>query len=54
LAVDFNEKYETLEEEGFLKTLSKDLSALGEVLATRIELEDRLIRAMLGDPPDPK
>ncbi len=51
LAVDFNEKYETLEEDGFLKTLPNDLSNLGEVLATRIELEDRLIGAMLGDPP---
>lgn len=44
--LDFNDKYEddsALEEPGRLKT---DLSGLGEIIAQRIELEDRLIKEL--------
>jgi len=48
-AVDFNDKYGGEWNFHFLDTLAEDLSALGEKLATRIELEDQIIAAMLGD-----
>ena len=47
-ALDFSEKYETPEQRNG-DELINDLSKLGEDVATRIELEDRLIIAMLGD-----
>jgi regulator of sigma D len=49
-AVDFSEKYEALDENLLRESLSDDLSVLGEQLANRIELEDRLITALLGTP----
>jgi len=44
-AVDFNDKYERFDESQFAE-LSRDLPALGETLAARIELEDRLLQAL--------
>jgi regulator of sigma D len=41
--LDFNEKYDCEDHCENLSDLDKDLSALGEKLADRIELEDRLI-----------
>ncbi|CAI8945525.1 sigma D regulator [Methylocaldum szegediense] len=46
-AVNFNDKYETLAEDELKTHLENDLSKLGEELATRIELEDRLISSMI-------
>lgn len=46
IALDFNDKYDTENTESLLNSLEKDLSTLGEALATRIELEDQLIRAL--------
>ena len=46
-AVSFNDKYEKLKGQDITKTLSEDLSDLGEKLAVRIELEDKLIETML-------
>ena len=48
-AVDFNDKYGGEWNFHFMDTLADDLSTLGEKLATRIELEDRIIAAMLGE-----
>ena len=48
VAVAFNDKYDTSELAPLLDNLPKDLSALGEELAARIELEDRLVSAMLA------
>jgi regulator of sigma D len=48
IAVDFNDKYEKLSGERLRTHLAEDLSTLGEELATRIELEDRLISTMMG------
>lgn len=45
-ALDFNDKYDVEHTEALLDELEKDLSTLGEALANRIELEDRLIRAL--------
>lgn len=47
-AIDFNDKYEKLSGEAVLKSLPQDLSMLGEQLATRIELEDQLIKTMVA------
>lgn len=47
-AVEFNDKYEGLDGEALLANLSKDLSHLGEELATRIELEDILVKSMIS------
>lgn len=47
LAVRFNDKYDTRQTAAVLKSLSEDLSQLGEALATRIDLEDRLIRLLV-------
>lgn len=49
VAVDFSEKYEKADERLLIQSLAKDLSRLGEEIAARIELEDRLILAMLGE-----
>ncbi len=43
-AIAFNDKY--IDAEGPFTNLSKNLSKLGETLATRFEYEDRLIDAM--------
>ncbi len=48
VAVAFNDKYDTPEIDSLLENLTKDLSTLGEELAARIELEDRLVGAMLA------
>ncbi len=44
--LNFNDKYQTLTPAMILNQLSGDLSAVGEQLATRIELEDQLIETM--------
>lgn len=43
--LDFNDKYETEKTLGDADVLSSDLSELGEQLAERIELEDKVISA---------
>ncbi len=47
IAVAFNDKYDISDHELILSELPKDLSMLGEQLATRIEMEDRLVGAMI-------
>ena len=44
--LNFNDKYQTLTPSMILNQLSDDLSTVGEQLATRIELEDKLIETM--------
>lgn len=46
IVLDFNDKYDTEHTEQLLGSLDKDLSVLGEALANRIEMEDRLLRAL--------
>lgn len=46
-ALDFNDAYDKAGKSAPIDTLVGELSALGEVLAYRIELEDELIAAML-------
>ncbi len=48
VALDFNEKYDDLKDRDDLEILQPDLWHLGEELATRIELEDKLIESLLG------
>lgn len=48
-AIWFNDKYDRLRDAAFEADLHADLSVLGEALATRIELEDRLIAALRGE-----
>lgn len=45
-AVAFNDKYDTSDHEQSLDRLDEDLSKLGEELASRVELEDRLIASL--------
>ena len=45
-AILFNDKYEKIEELNSFDDLEQDLSALGESLAKRIDLEDRLCELM--------
>ncbi len=45
----FNDMYDADQDEQLLGSLANDLSNLGEELATRIELEDRLITAILEE-----
>lgn len=45
-AVDFNDKYDADDYDGPFDELDEDLARLGEELATRIELEDKLIAAL--------
>lgn len=45
--VAFNDKYDDAEGEPDLSQLPADLSALGETLAQRIELEDRLLDTLV-------
>ncbi|MCI0732781.1 MAG: sigma D regulator [Methylococcaceae bacterium] len=47
-AIQFNDKYKKLSGDAVLSSLSVDLSALGEELAMRIELEDQLIETMVA------
>ncbi len=46
-AVAFNDKYDSSDHKLTLDALPHDLSHLGEELAIRVELEDRLISAMV-------
>jgi len=41
-AISFNDKYEKIDEKTVFDTLEQELSALGENLAKRIDLEDKL------------
>ena len=45
---EHTDKYEALDAPVIEARLTTDLSTLAEEIATRIELEDRLILAMLG------
>lgn len=45
-ALDFNDKYEHPEKASEDEQLAQDLSVLGEHLASRIELEDKLIKLL--------
>lgn len=47
LVVEFNDKYDLSDHQQSLENLSRDLSILGEDLASRIELEDKLVAALL-------
>ena len=49
MAVEFTEKYDKAESQVIQGQLTNDLSTLAEEITTRIELEDQLIIAMLGD-----
>lgn len=44
--LDFNDKYDCADHCGDFSELAEDLSELGEKLADRIELEDRLIKVL--------
>lgn len=44
--VDFNDKYDDFDGDEDLDALSDDLSRLGQILAVRSELEDRIISAL--------
>lgn len=46
MALDFNDKYDCEDHCTELNSLSRDLSHLGEELAARIELEDKLIKGL--------
>jgi regulator of sigma D len=48
IAVEFTEKYDRPDDATIRAALNRDLSRLGEELTSRIELEDRLIQAMIG------
>jgi regulator of sigma D len=48
VAVEFNDKYEKLSGDALRARLAEDLSKLGEELALRIDLEDKLIEAMVA------
>ncbi len=55
IAVEFTEKYASPDASTVTNKLADDLSLLAEELTSRIELEDRLILAMVGgDFPIPK
>lgn len=47
IALEFNEKYSVENNSKGFRNLSKDLSSLGELLSTRMELEDQLIATIL-------
>ena len=47
-ALDFNDAYDQADKSAPFDALCERLSALGEVLAHRIEMEDRLIAALLA------
>jgi regulator of sigma D len=44
--IQFNDKYENADSRNFIDELERDLSTLGENLAKRIDLEDRLCALM--------
>ncbi|GMR21544.1 MAG: Rsd/AlgQ family anti-sigma factor [Gammaproteobacteria bacterium] len=46
ISLDFNDKYDCEDNCPIGNDLNSDLSHLGEILATRIELEDKLIKAL--------
>jgi regulator of sigma D len=46
VAVEFNDKYDASDHTLDLHELDSDLSRLGEELAVRIEMEDRIIQAL--------
>ncbi len=48
VAVTFNDKYDTSDHDQPMGHLDEDLSRLGEVLAVRIEMEDKLVNALLN------
>jgi regulator of sigma D len=54
IAIDFNDLYDISKDfdVGVLKGLSRQLSILGENLATRIDLEDKFINTILSLPPN--
>ncbi len=54
IAIDFNDLYDASKDfdKGILKSLSKQLSVLGENLAVRIDLEDKFINKLLSSPPN--
>jgi len=45
--LDFNDKYESFDYKSHVSGLEANLSLLGEKLADRIELEDRVIEALM-------
>lgn len=45
-ALDFNDKYDSAHHHEINDDFNTDLSALGEALATRIELEDNILEAL--------
>ena len=47
-ALEFSEKYNSENNNKAVGNLSKDLSVLGEMLSTRLELEDQLIARILA------
>ena len=49
--VDFNDRYDTSQAGFSIAPLADDLSALGESLAARFEMEDELIRLLQGASP---
>lgn len=49
LAVEFTEKHDAARPDADRAALAADLSTLAEELDSRIELEDRLIQALLGE-----
>ena len=51
MAMEFNDKYGVEWNFHLLDHLAGDLSTLGEKLANRIDLEDQIIAAMLGEKP---
>jgi regulator of sigma D len=53
LALDFNDRYDFKKRCETLDTLYSDLSRLGEQLAIRIELEDRLLSAIKSPSKEP-
>jgi regulator of sigma D len=48
VAIEFSERYEAADKGRLTSHLANDLSTLGEEVTARIELEDKLIMAMLG------
>jgi len=48
VAVEFNDRYDANDHDLDMTRLSADLSRLGEELAVRIEMEDRIIQALIG------
>jgi regulator of sigma D len=49
MAVAFSERYDHADQKLLNADLARDLSKLAEAVSTRIELEDQLIAAMLGE-----